>query len=71
VSRTTINASNGLNSRSSQGRLRTALMPPSDAPGRYAVPTIYQYNQFTRNGGLMSYGGSIEDAYRTAGILAG
>jgi putative ABC transport system substrate-binding protein len=38
---------------------------------RYAVPTIYQYNQFTRNGGLMSYGGSIEDAYRTAGILAG
>jgi len=37
----------------------------------YAVPTIYQYNQFTANGGLMSYGGSIEDAYRTAGILAG
>jgi putative ABC transport system substrate-binding protein len=38
---------------------------------RYAVPTIYQYKQFTRNGGLLSYGGSIEDAYRTAGILAG
>jgi len=38
---------------------------------RYAVPTIYQYNQFTRSGGLVSYGGSIEDAYRTAGILAG
>jgi len=38
---------------------------------RYAVPTIYQYHDFTRNGGLMSYGGSIEDAYRTAGILAG
>jgi putative tryptophan/tyrosine transport system substrate-binding protein len=38
---------------------------------RYAVPTIYQYTQFTANGGLMSYGGSIEDAYRTAGILAG
>ena len=38
---------------------------------RYSVPTIYQYNQFTRNGGLMSYGGSIEDAYRTAGILVG
>jgi putative tryptophan/tyrosine transport system substrate-binding protein len=38
---------------------------------RYAVPTIYQYNQFTANGGLMSYGGSIEDAYRAAGILTG
>ncbi len=38
---------------------------------RYSVPTIYQYNQFTRNGGLMSYGGSIEDAYRAAGILTG
>jgi putative ABC transport system substrate-binding protein len=38
---------------------------------RYAVPTIYQYNQFTQNGGLMSYGGSIEDAYHAAGILAG
>ena len=24
----------------------------------YAVPTIYQYNQFTRSGGLVSYGGS-------------
>lgn len=38
---------------------------------RYAVPTIYQYNEFTAKGGLMSYGGSIEDAYRTAGVLAG
>jgi putative ABC transport system substrate-binding protein len=38
---------------------------------RYAVPTIYQYNAFTANGGLVSYGGSIEDAYRTAGIFAG
>jgi putative ABC transport system substrate-binding protein len=38
---------------------------------RYAAPTIYQYNAFTANGGLMNYGGSIEDAYRTAGILAG
>jgi putative ABC transport system substrate-binding protein len=38
---------------------------------RYSVPTIYQYTQFTSNGGLMSYGGSVEDAYRTAGILTG
>ena len=38
---------------------------------RYSVPAIYQYNDFAANGGLMSYGGSIEDAYRTAGILTG
>jgi putative ABC transport system substrate-binding protein len=38
---------------------------------RYAVPTIYQYDEFTRAGGLMSYGGSIQDAYRTAGVLTG
>jgi putative ABC transport system substrate-binding protein len=38
---------------------------------RYAVPTIYQYDEFAANGGLMSYGGSIKDAYRTAGILVG
>jgi putative ABC transport system substrate-binding protein len=37
----------------------------------YAVPTIYQYGEFTAAGGLMSYGGSIQDAYRTAGILVG
>lgn len=38
---------------------------------RHAVPTIYQYDEFADNGGLMSYGGSIKDAYRTAGVYAG
>jgi putative tryptophan/tyrosine transport system substrate-binding protein len=38
---------------------------------RYAVPTIYQYLEFTAAGGLMSYGGSIKESYRWAGIYTG
>jgi putative ABC transport system substrate-binding protein len=34
---------------------------------RYALPTIYQYRTFAAAGGLMSYGGSITDAYRQVG----
>jgi putative ABC transport system substrate-binding protein len=38
---------------------------------RYAVPTIFQYVEFVRAGGLMSYGGNIRESYRWAGIYAG
>jgi putative ABC transport system substrate-binding protein len=38
---------------------------------RYAVPAIYEYSEFTNAGGLMSYGGSIKESYRWAGIYAG
>jgi putative tryptophan/tyrosine transport system substrate-binding protein len=38
---------------------------------RHAVPAIYEYNEFTNAGGLMSYGGSIKESYRWAGIYAG
>jgi putative ABC transport system substrate-binding protein len=38
---------------------------------RYAVPTIYPAREFTEIGGLMSYGGSLPDAYRQMGIYAG
>jgi putative tryptophan/tyrosine transport system substrate-binding protein len=38
---------------------------------RNAVPAIYQYNEFASAGGLISYGGSIEESYRWAGIYAG
>jgi ABC-type uncharacterized transport system substrate-binding protein len=38
---------------------------------RQRVPAIYQYPEFTTAGGLMSYGGTITESYRLAGIYAG
>jgi putative ABC transport system substrate-binding protein len=38
---------------------------------RYAVPTVYQFPEFTAAGGLASYGGSLPDAVRLAGVYTG
>jgi putative ABC transport system substrate-binding protein len=38
---------------------------------RHALPTIYSYHEFVDAGGLISYGGSIRDSYRWAGIYSG
>jgi len=38
---------------------------------RLAMPIIYQYREFTAAGGMMSYGGSITDSYRHAGLYVG
>ena len=38
---------------------------------RYGVPTVYQFREFVAAGGLMSYGGSIMDAFRGAGSYTG
>jgi len=38
---------------------------------RHRMPAIYQYPEFTAAGGLMSYGASIADLYRQAGVYVG
>jgi putative tryptophan/tyrosine transport system substrate-binding protein len=37
----------------------------------HAVPTIYQYTEFSSAGGLMSYGGSLTESHRQVGIYTG
>src|SRR6516165_4535918 len=48
--------------------LRTRLVVLT---ARQAVPTMHYLREFTATGGLMSYGASVTDAYRQAGIYAG
>ena len=37
----------------------------------HALPAIYQYREFAAAGGLMSYGGSLTDSFRLAGVYTG
>jgi len=38
---------------------------------RYALPAIYQYRLFALAGGLATYGTSLTDSYRQAGVYTG
>jgi putative ABC transport system substrate-binding protein len=38
---------------------------------RHLVPAIYEFPQFVAAGGLASYGGSVTESYRLAGVYAG
>jgi putative ABC transport system substrate-binding protein len=57
-----IGADNFFNSRSKQ--LAAIAL-------RHAIPTVYQYREFVAAGGLMSYGGSLAEAYRLIGSYTG
>ena len=43
----------------------------ADLTVRHAVPAIFQFREFAAAGGLMSYGGSLPEAYRLAGLYTG
>ena len=38
---------------------------------RHAIPAIYQWKEFVADGGLMSYGPGIAEAYHNTGVYAG
>src|SRR6516162_2575265 len=38
---------------------------------RYSMPTIFPYREFVTAGGLMSYGGSVNELYRLIGVYTG
>jgi putative ABC transport system substrate-binding protein len=38
---------------------------------RHGVPAIYQFREFAAAGGLMSYGPSLTDGHRLAGVYVG
>lgn len=36
-----------------------------------SIPTIYGFHEFAADGGLISYGNSVPNAFRQAGVYAG
>ncbi len=38
---------------------------------RYAIPTIYPFREFADEGGLISYGNKLDDAFHWAGVYVG
>jgi putative ABC transport system substrate-binding protein len=38
---------------------------------RHGIPAIHTYREFAEAGGLMTYGGRIEESYRQVGVYTG
>jgi len=69
--------------QTAKGRSARALIVTTDAfffsrrtqlvalQERYSVPVIFDRREFVEAGGLMSYGGSVTDVYRLAGVYVG
>jgi putative ABC transport system substrate-binding protein len=38
---------------------------------RHAIPAIYSFSEFATDGGLISYGNSVPETFRHAGVYAG
>ena len=49
----------------------TQRAPLIELADRYTIPAIYEWREFATEGGLMSYGTSLVDAYHQLGIYTG
>jgi putative ABC transport system substrate-binding protein len=53
------------------GLFAAKFMQLASSSLRYAVPAVYSFRDFAAAGGLMSYGGFLEEGFRVAGVYAG